>query len=105
MNPSPDPRPFWNARRLALALGVFAALAVVLTLHMLDHLVNAMLNPVFMLAAGGLARMCWIGLQVISGPTRHSTASSRESFRRKRKTSGPRICMRSMPRPISEDCS
>jgi hypothetical protein len=30
-------------------------LATVLILYMLDHLVNAMLNPVFMLAAGGLA--------------------------------------------------
>jgi hypothetical protein len=30
-------------------------MATVLILYMFDHVVNAMLNPVFMLAAGGLA--------------------------------------------------
>jgi hypothetical protein len=45
------PPPFWDGSADAPA----AVLAVALTLHMLDHLVNAMWNPVFMLAAGGLA--------------------------------------------------
>jgi O-antigen ligase len=41
----------WQAPDVAPA----AALAVVLVLYMVDNLVNAMLNPVFMLAAGGLS--------------------------------------------------
>lgn len=32
-----------------------AALAVCLTLYMFDSVLNAMVNPIFMLAAGGLA--------------------------------------------------
>jgi len=36
-------------------VGPAAALAVVLTIYMVDNLLNAMINPVFMLAAGALA--------------------------------------------------
>ncbi len=44
------PSRFWAHRNTAPA----AALAVLLTLHMIDNLFNAMTNPIFMLAAGAL---------------------------------------------------
>ena len=49
--------------------------------------------------------MCWIGLQVISGPTSNSTASSKRSLRRKAKIAGPRANMMSMSWVISGDCA
>jgi hypothetical protein len=45
------PAKLWQQPDVAPA----AALAIVLVLYMLDHLANAMLNPVFLLAAGGLS--------------------------------------------------
>ena len=44
------PLAFWSHPLAAPA----AALAVLLVLHMLDNLLNAMLNPLFVLAVGGL---------------------------------------------------
>lgn len=41
----------WGSPEIAPA----AALAVLLILYMVDNLLNAMINPIFMLAAGGLA--------------------------------------------------
>jgi hypothetical protein len=45
------PASLWGEARV----GPAAALAIVLVLYTIDHLANAMVNPVFMLAAGGLA--------------------------------------------------
>ena len=53
---------------------------------------------------GGLARTCWMGLQVISEPTSGSTRSSRRSLDRNANIAGVRICMMSMPSPISPVC-
>ncbi len=45
-----NPASRWNESNIAPA----AALAIVLVLYMTDHLLNSMINPIFMLAAGGL---------------------------------------------------
>ena len=45
----------YSARQLTIAeLGPVLALAVLMTLYSVDCLVNAMINPVFMLAGGGV---------------------------------------------------
>ena len=49
------PARFWGCREI----GPAAALAVALTLWMCDNLLNAMRNPVFLLAAGGLSGL-WL---------------------------------------------
>ena len=46
-----DPPRLWTGPLDAPA----AVLAVILSLYLLDHMVNAMVNPVFALVAGGLA--------------------------------------------------
>ncbi len=56
---------------------VAAALAILLTLYMVDNLLNAMINPVFMLAAGALA-----GQSV-------NTAQRTRAVRRPNKTNKP----------------
>lgn len=49
------PARYWATPAVAPA----AALAVLLGLHMIDNLMNAMINPIFMLAAGGLGGMAF----------------------------------------------
>src|SRR5581483_5200742 len=49
------PARYWSTPAVAPA----AALAVLLGLHMCDNLMNAMLNPIFILAAGGLGGMAF----------------------------------------------
>jgi O-antigen ligase len=56
-------------RWLDAETGAVAGLAVVLVLSSIDHLVNAMINPIFMVIAGGLASL----IRPISV---HSTAQS-----------------------------
>ena len=47
-------------------------------------------RPPFVVPCGSLPRMCWIGLQVISGPTMGSTRSSRLSLSRNSNDAFPR---------------
>ncbi len=66
---------FWAHPRVAPA----AAMAVVLTLYMIDNLLNAMINPVFMLVAGALAGQQAIKTRKakIRRPTQHTPTTSK----------------------------
>jgi hypothetical protein len=49
------PARFWSQPAIAAA----AAMALLLVIHMIDNLFNAMANPIFMLAAGGLPQVAF----------------------------------------------
>ena len=69
----------WNVAALAPAV----ALSVILVLYMIDNLFNAMVNPVFVLVAGGLAGLVQLrqSASVAAAASRSRWRTSPESVR------------------------
>lgn len=94
---------FLFARRIkpnwwkAPAVAPLAALAMLLLLHSIDNLANAMINPTFILIAGGLGTICLARTQAILGVPMRRVVNPQYRQAMPRQQGAPRGAIRQRP--------